>query len=155
VKLVFNSKGEEIRAEYYPQKTKKDQGGRLISTKRPFILPVEDKNRCFFTYYNKYKSQRVGQEYLHEDSPFFLTPKMPSLWIRSNERLFKPEQLRSQGFNLILYNAFIEADFSVKERKITNTSAKVLGFHTQENAGIDASIYRSYCSNVSCFLSKE
>ena len=47
MKLVFNSKGEEIRAEYYPQKTKKDQGGRLISTKRPFILPVEDKNRCF------------------------------------------------------------------------------------------------------------
>ena len=140
MKLVFNSKGEEIRAEYYPQKTKKDQGGRLISTKRPFILPVEDKNRCFFTYYNKYKSQRelLGQEYLHEDSPFFLTPKMPSLWIRSNERLFKPEQLRSQGFNLILYNAFIEAGLSVKGRKITNTSARVLGFHTQENAGIDA-----------------
>ena len=27
---------------------------------------------------------------------------------------------------------------SVNNRKITNTSARVLGFHTQENAGIDA-----------------
>ena len=64
-----------------------------------------------------------------------------------------------QGFNLILYNAFIEAGLSVKGRKITNTSARVLGFHTQENAGIDAvsgQVFTGHIAPMSAaFLSKE
>ena len=135
-----DSSGKNLRAEYFPRKTKKDQGGQEVSSKRPFILPVEDTTRCFFSYYEKYESQRklLGDQYLKEDSPFFLVPNTHSLWKKSNGKLFKAEKLSSQGFNNIVYNAFADAGLSVNNRKITNTSARVLGFHTQENAGIDA-----------------
>jgi len=40
-------------------------------------------------------------------------------------------------------------DPSLKNRKITNTSARVLGFHTQENAGIDAVSGQVFTGHIS------
>ncbi|XP_023338599.1 uncharacterized protein LOC111709216 [Eurytemora carolleeae] len=158
LKVEKDDTGKFIKAELYPQNTKKDDGTSLGAqqgaSKRPVILPVENKQKCFFTFYRIYEDQRrrlsdkFGKDLLHPDSPFFLIPKEKRLFDKSDGILFKPKGMGPQHFKNLVFNMAIDSGLNILGRKITNTSLRVAAFHMQENIGIDAVTGRQFSGHV-------